>query len=198
MEFDASNRVPYFFFTERENGEDVERSKELGYAVPKMVTMIHILPHGSKGDPIEFYADEFIARKEVEARKGMYSAEWVREFKRGIESHREGTEIPRSGTPLITYERLLKSRRTELAKRFPTVEDLAAVPDSALNEIGLDGRVIRDLARADIQAKKDLSPVVKELAEANEMVRRQESIIEALEKRLEALEAASDVKSKRK
>jgi hypothetical protein len=198
MEFKASERVPYFFFSERENGEDIEKTKEFGYAVPKMVTMIHILPHGGRGDPQEFYAEDFLVRKEREARNGMYDQEWVREFKKGLESHRDGKELPRSGTPLITYERLLKSRREQLAKRFPTVEDLAAVPDSSLNEIGLDGRVIRDLARADIQAKKDLSPVVKELAEAKEIVRRQEDIIVSLERRLEALESSSDLKSKKK
>lgn len=190
MQFqDPISRVPYFYFEEKECGEDAEKSLELGYAVPKMKTMIRILPHGHRGDPYEFFAEDFIPRKDQEARSGRYDPNWVDEFKAGLKRYREGKEIPRSGTPLITYERLLKSRREQLAPKFPTVEDLAAVPDSALGDIGLDGRILRDMALSDIQAKKDLSPVVKELSLANETIRRQEQTITDLAARLDALEA---------
>ena len=93
---------------------------------------------------------------------------------------------------MILWERILKTRRTQLAMRFPTVEDLAAVPDSTLGDIGLDGRVLRDMARLDIQAKKDLSPVVKELADANETIRRQQDQLDKLTNRLDALESSDD------
>lgn len=182
------SRVPFFRFETREHGADPEASKEKGYEVPKMVTFIIVLPHGSKGDGIEFIADDFIARKEKEAREGRYDPSWVAEYKKGLDAFREGKAIPRSGTPLITWERILKSRREQLAPMFPTVEDLAAVPDSTLGQIGLDGRVLRDMAAADIQAKKDLSPVVKELADTKEENRRQAELIEKLTKRLDALE----------
>lgn len=181
-------RVPFFFFQEREHGENVEASKEAGYAVPKMATFIMIVPHGHKGDPMEFFADEFIERKGKESREGRYDPTWVMEFKSGLEAFREGKEIPRHGTPLITWERILKSRREQLVKRYPTIEDLAAVPDSSLGEIGLDGRVLRDMAKGDIQAKTDLSPVVKELADANETIRRQQEQIDKLGARLDAID----------
>ncbi len=100
--------------------------------------------------------------------------------------------MPRNGTPLLTWERILKSRRDQLAPRFPTVEDLAAVPDSSLGDIGMDGRVLRDMARGDIKAKTDLSPVVKELADANETIRRQAEQLATLTSRLDALEASED------
>jgi uncharacterized coiled-coil protein SlyX len=181
-------RIPYYSFYDVEMGEDFEKSKQLGYAVPRMVTMIKILPHGQRGE-IEFIADEYIARKEVEAQKGSFDKSWVQEFKHGLEEYRNGRSAPRSGTPLITYERILKSRRETLAKMFPTVEDLAAVPDSDLGSIGLDGRVIRDMARLDIQAKKDMSPIVHELADANETIRRQQDQIDRMTARLEKLES---------
>jgi hypothetical protein len=186
---DPMSRVPYFFFVDREHGANAEASAKAGYEVPNMVTFILITPHGHKGDPMEFMADDFIARKGEEARKGSYDPSWVAEFKTGLAAFRDGKEIPREGTPLITWERILKSRREVLARRFPTVEDLAAVPDSAVSDIGMDGRVLRDMAKADIQAKKDLSPVVRELANANETMRQQAELIESLTKRLDALEA---------
>lgn len=174
-------RVPFFLFQQREHGIDAVASAELGYDVPKMVNFILVAPHGHKGDPFEFLADEFIERKEREAREGRYDRSWVKEFKEGYELFKEGREIPRHGTPLITWERLTKSRREQLVARFPTVEDLAAVPDSSINEIGLDGRVLRDMARGDIQAKASLSPVVKELALANETIRQMQEQIAALQ-----------------
>ena len=185
---DPISRVPFFMFQDREHGADPEASKEAGYEVPKIVTFILITPHGHKGDPIEFFADEFIERKGSEAKQGRYDHSWVAEFKAGLASHREGKAIPRNGTPLITWERILKSRREQLVHRYPTIEDLAAVPDSSIGDIGMDGRVLRDMAKADIQAKKDLSPVVKELANANETIRRQQEQLDKMANRLEALE----------
>lgn len=181
-------RVPYFTFQDREHGSDAEKSKELGYEVPKMVTFILITPHGHRGDPMEFFADEFIERKGREAKEGRYDHQWVNEFKAGLAAHREGKEIPRAGTPIITWERILKSRRKQLSKQFQTIEDLAAVPDANLGLIGLDGRVLRDMAQADIQAKKDLSPVVKELADTKEENRRLQEQIAKLSARMDALD----------
>jgi hypothetical protein len=185
---DPMSRVPFFMFQDREHGVDAVASAERGYEVPRLMTFILISPHGHKGDPIEFFAEEFIERKDKESRDGRYDREWVKEFRQGLEMHREGKEIPRHGTPLITWERILKTRREALARRFPTVEDLAAVPDSSLGDIGLDGRVLRDMAKGDIQAKKDLSPVVKELADEKEKTRRLEEMVAAMASRIDALE----------
>lgn len=182
------NRIPFFSFVDRESGVDPEKTKELGYEVPRIVTFIQILPHGHKGEPLEFFADEFLERKGREAREGRYEHSWVSEFKAGLTAYRAGKEIPRSGTPLITWERILKSRREQLVHRYPTLEDLAAVPDSNLGEIGMDGRVLRDMARDELQAKRDLSPLVKQLADAREENRMLKEVVERLETRLSALE----------
>jgi hypothetical protein len=185
---DPMSRVPFFMFQDREHGVDAAASAERGYEVPRLMTFIMISPHGHKGDPLEFMADEFLERKQREAREGRYDMAWVREFTEGLAMHRDGKEIPRHGTPLLTWERILKSRREVLARRFPTVEDLAAVPDSSLGEIGLDGRVLRDMAKGDIQAKLDLSPVVKELAESKEESRRLQEQLNALTARFDSMD----------
>jgi hypothetical protein len=185
---DPMSRVPYFFFQNREHGLDVEKTKDAGYEVPKLMTFILVTPHGHRGDPMEFFAEEWIERKGREAREGRYDHTWVAAFKDGLAQFREGNEIPREGTPLITWGRILKSRREQLVKRFPTVEDLAAVPDATLGDIGMDGRVLRDMAKADVQAMKDLSPVVKELADAKEENRRLQEQVEKLAARVDAMD----------
>lgn len=185
-------RVPYFFFQDRENGPDPEQSAIRGYEVPRVSTFIYITPHGHKGDPMEFLAEEFIERKMTEARAGRYSMAWAKEYKEGLALYREGREIPRHGTPIITWERILKARREALRAKFPTVEDLAATPDSGLSQIGMDGRVLRDMARADVQSKESLAPVVKELADANEANRQLRERLEQLTARLTLLEASDE------
>lgn len=197
MSYAELERVPFFMFQDREHGINVEASKEKGYDVPKIVTFILVTPHGHKGDPTEFFADEFIERKGKEAQRGIYNHAWVSEFKAGLAAFREGNEIPRHGTPMITWERILKSRRMQLVNRYPTIEDLAAVPDSSLGEIGMDGRVLRDMAKADIQAKKDLSPVVKELADTKEENRRLQEQINTLTARLDKLDGEGQYKPRR-
>lgn len=186
-----TDRIPYFKFVEREHGFDAEQTKVAGYEVPKLVTFIHITPHGHKGDPMEFFAEEFIERKGKEAREGRFDHTWVAQFKEGLAEFRAGREIPRNGTPIMLWERILKSRRELLAQRYPTLEDLAAVPDSSLGEVGLDGRVLRDMAQADLQARKDLSPIVRELADAKEDNRRLSELLESVTARLELLEKAN-------
>lgn len=182
------NRIPYFDFIQREHGVDADKSAEAGYEVPKIVTFIRITPHGHKGDPMEFFAEDFIERKGLEAKAGRYDHSWVARFKEGLAEFREGRELPREGTPLLTWERILKSRREQLAARFPTLEDLAACPDSTLGDIGLDGRVLRDMAKAELQAKRDLEPVVRELAVAKEENRQLREQLDRLAARLDALE----------
>src|ERR1700676_3146592 len=151
------SRVPYFAFVDREHGVNTEATKEKGYEVPALMTFIQVTPHGHRGDPLEFFAEEFIVRKGQEAKNGSYDPRWVSAFKEGLQAFREGKELPRDGTPIMLWERILKPRREQLAHQFPTVEDLAATPDSSLGDIGLDGRVLRDMARGDIKAKTDLS-----------------------------------------
>lgn len=190
----ADSRIPYFRFIEREHGVDSEKSAEAGYEVPRMMAFIQVTPHGHKGDPMEFFAEDFIARKAEEAKAGRFDPRWVAEFREGFLEWRKGNELPRSGTPLMTWERILKTRREQLASQFPTLEDLAACPDSGLGLIGLDGRVLRDMAAAELQAKKDLAPVVKELADTKEENRRLAERLTAVTHRLEVLEAASQSK----
>lgn len=167
----AQGRIPHVYFEDREDGEDVVASAELKYSVPKMKTFIFIVAHGSK-DAIEFDAHEFVTRKKQEALQGRYDLEWAKSFEQQLAMWKEGKILPRSGTPTINWERIAKKRREELARMFPTLEDIAAVPDGSLNMIGMDGRVIREYAIGDIQAKKDLSPIVKELADTKEDNRR--------------------------
>ena len=188
-----NEQVPPFNFSQREHGIDPEATAREGYEVPRLVTFIEILPHGQR-DPISFEAIPWLANKSREAADGRYNPQWVATFKNGYDEYLKGNEIPATGSPLILWERILKTRREALKGQFPTVEDLAACPDSNLGLIGLDGRYLRDIARADVQARKSMEPIVLELAATNEENRQLKERMDTLVRRLEALEAAGQTK----
>jgi len=190
-----SQKAPAFFFKDVEEGIDDVKSTELGYPVPRFITYIYITAYGQKGGASEFVAADFLQRKKREADAGLYDGGWVKQFEDAFAAFKAGKELPVNGIPTATYKRIAEKRREALAYKYPTLEDLASVPDSALIDIGLDGRNIRDLARAEVQSRKDLSPLVKELADANETIRRQEETLARLSERLDLLESA---KSKKK
>jgi hypothetical protein len=180
-------RVPYFIFEDREFGIDQERSALEGYDVPKICTFIKITPHGCR-DFSEWIASEFIARKKEESRAGRYNPSWIKDFEAGLAAYKEGREIPREGTPTILWKQLLQSRREQLSRNFPTVEDIAAVPDSSvIDMLGLDGRVIRDKARIEIQSNKDVQPLIRELAETKEDNRRLQEMVTELSAKVEEI-----------
>ena len=82
-----------------------------------------------------------------------------------------------------------------LALGITTVEQLSAVPDNALSNIGLDGRNLRDLARNFIDAGQNQGTLAKKLADAEQTVRDQAEQINRMNERLAALEAAKGKKA---
>ncbi len=140
------NRIPFFSFKNKPYGEEMRD----GVPVDKIVTFIHIITH-SRAE-VEEIADDFIAKKRNDAKNGRYEMSWVEEFAKGLAEFRQGREIPREGTPTITWRGLAESRREQLALTLPTLEDIAAVPDSSLGDLlGIGGREIRDKAIATLK-----------------------------------------------
>ena len=89
-----------------------------------------------------------------------------------------------------TWAAITREQGTRLmALNLTTVEDLAAVPDSGLGSVGLDGRYLRDLARNVVESGKGVGAMEKKLADAEQRVRDQATTIENLSGRLSALEA---------
>lgn len=182
-------RPPYVRFEEREVGINAAATKEAGRPIPNIVNFACITPHGSK-DVHEKVAEEWLEQINRKAISGEYDANWVNTFKHQYEEWKKGNDIPRDGTPIKTWAMTTK----EAAKRLigngiTTVEDLAAFPDSNLAVIGMDGRYLRDMARGWIKEAKDKGTVAKELADANVKIQNQETLINSLNERLQALEA---------
>jgi hypothetical protein len=181
-------RPPFVRFEEREYGRNVEASEAAGRPIPKVVVMACITPFASK-DCIEKPATDWLEQIRGKAAKGEYPPEWAVGFQRQYDEYLKGNELPRDGTPTVTWQMATREQQLRLkALDITTVEDLALIPDSGLNMIGLDGRVLRDTARSWIAESKDKGIVAQELNKANAQIDQLKEQNQKLMARLEALE----------
>jgi hypothetical protein len=191
-------RPPFVQFRDQEYGINRDASEAAGRPVPAMVTMICITPHGSKDEFVK-PAEEWLAQTKAKALRGDYPVEWYNHFDLQFSEWKKGNELPREGTPIQTWQAASNEQRSRLkAIGIPTVEDLAAYPDSGLGIIGLDGRYLRDLAKGWIAEGKDKGINAKALADANAKITAQQETIERQETRLAALEARLEDEKPRK
>ena len=178
-------RPPFVRFEEREYGRNVEASEAAGRPIPRVVVMACITPFASK-DCIEKPAEEWLEQIRGKASKGEYPPEWAVQFRLQYEEYLKGNELPREGTPTITWQMATREQQLRLkALGITTVEDLALTPDSGLNQIGLDGRVLRDTAKSWIAEAKDKGIVAQELNKANARIAELEARIGKLTDLLE-------------
>lgn len=185
----ADKRPPLVRFEEREYGLNAEASEAAGRPIPRIVTMACITPHGSK-DVFEKPASDWLAQTKAKALKGEFPVEWYNFFDLQYNEYLKGNELPREGTPTQTWAAVSQEQRSRLkALGITTVEDLAVYPDSALGQIGLDGRYLRDLAKGWINEAQDKGINAKALADAHVKIEEQAQMIERLNARLAVLES---------
>lgn len=182
---DFQNRIPFFTFKNKPHGEEMRD----GVPVDRIVTFIYVVTH-SRAE-IEEIADEWIAKKRADAKNGRYDMEWVKTFQAGLDEFRQGRELPREGTPTLTWKGLAESRREALAPILPTVEDIAAVSDDMLiNMLGMGGREIRDKAVAWLKENSGGS-LAAENAELKSKVANLEESIASLSAKFDKLNKAN-------
>lgn len=91
---------------------------------------------------------EITDREVKEKDKREYPLQW--------EAFVKGTEAPLTGTPIEEWGTIPANRRIELKHdRILTVEQLSEIPDEALGRLGMDGRSLREKARAFLEFTKN-------------------------------------------
>lgn len=181
---------PFVRFEFMECGIDAEASKKSGRQIPLVKCYALIMQHGSK-DVVEKNAEEWLEQINQKALAGTYNPEWVARFRLQYEQFCKGNELPRDGTPIRTWPAPNREQVIRLlALGITTVEDLAAVPDSGLGNIGLDGRHLRDLAKHYIEAGQGVGVMAKKLADLEQADRDNKATIERMAEQIKNLEAA--------
>lgn len=149
-----------------------------------------IMQHGDKFSVTEKNAEEWIAHIERESLGGRYDAGWVAQFKLEYQAFLKGNELPREGTAVRTWGAITREQGTRLISlNLATLEDLAAVPDSGLGAIGLDGRYLRDLAKNTLASASAGPALAKELADAKQTAITQAEQIARMEAQINELKA---------
>lgn len=181
--------MPHVRFEQKDYGRNEDASVKAGIHIPNRTTFIIITSHGSK-DSSEHIVDEWLPRKRAEASRGLYSLTWVEYFEKQYAAWKQGHELPREGTPILTWQAVSQEQNARLrAMNYTVVEDLAAVPDGSLGAIGLDGRSLRDLARGWLNEGKDKGINARLIADANTKIENQQVVIEQLQASINELRA---------
>ena len=181
--------MPHVRFEIKDYGRNEQASKEAGRHIPLRANFIFITSHGSKDCP-EFPADEWFARKQDEASRGNYNGEWLAHFQKQYDAWQKGHELPRQGTPILTWPTISPEQNVRLRSLgYQVVEDIAAIPDGSLGQLGLDGRVLRDMARAYIAEGKEKGINTQKIAELSAQLESRDATIAQMQATLAELKA---------
>ncbi len=158
-------------------------------AIPQFFTEAVKLEFKSKqeGRPI-FEEQEFVRiiipgdrrAMAVEPVNDEHKARWPREY----EAYRAGREAPVEGTPLSEWpsNQMNTARVQELAYfNIKTVEQLAAVNDAQLQNLGMGAREMRDRAKKFLEvATTGTGPIEKMMAKIEDLTRENERLAREL------------------
>lgn len=145
----AQARPPFVEF-KRIAVADVKRTQELGRRVTKDVDFAFIMQPGSR-DQVERIAADWLKMLKDKALNGSpdsYPQEWIDGFHRKYEAWQQGQDAPLNGTSVREWPALSPSQAANfVALNILTIEDVAAMTEDAMRNVGMGGRDLREKAR---------------------------------------------------
>lgn len=155
------------------------------------VLFVAVTSVGSK-DVFEAVADDYVKNKKREALNGgQFKIEWVTQLEHEIARFKEGETVSRVGTPLSQCPLFNRAQVSEFAAiGITTQEDLAALPDSNLNVLGMGGREIRDKMKAYIQSGRDHGVVAEQVTRLEADNKTLQEQLKTMAEKVRELEAA--------
>lgn len=187
-------RPPNVEFEERPV-PDLAASQEQGGARFKQVNYAIVRQVGSK-DAIEFIAEEWVAKKEMEAMQGKYPGEWAEFFRRKFNAWRERLEAPVNGFPIREWSSITRTQAENCyAIGIRSVEDLAAANEEVMRRLGFGARALVDTAKAWLESRlthgnaEKLAALEADNAAKDDLIKSLEQKLNVAMARLDALEA---------
>lgn len=170
FKFDESSLVCFWETT----AKNEYASKQEGRPIFDVVLMGQIRTPGAKMSIFDFEIERRCHGGQVKRRVNERSELWVDVLENQLavwRKQREDKDL--SGTPLETWPKLGVAEVASLnASGIYSMEQLAALPDSRLDVLGMNGRVLREQAKAHIELAKKNAPMEK-LVEENETLKGQ-------------------------
>ena len=144
--------------------EDKRASLKAGHFVSKDVVYALVTPPYSR-DRFEQVADKWLARKELDVKKGRIPQQHLDMWKRAYDNYKKGQEEPLDGTNIKDWNILSPAQCLNLiSSGCRTIEDLAQCNDEGIRRIGRGGVDLKKKARAWLQAAKDHGPLITQVS----------------------------------
>lgn len=183
-------RPPFVRFEYQSRPDPVASLKE-GRPVHKDVAVAIVMQFGSRDEFVKD-AEEWIDQKHREAANGTFDPDWVKGFRHKFDEWKKGNDIGVVGTHLKVWPGISPAEIVNCASlNIHTVEDLAQVSDAHLGSLGLNGRILRDKAKAYLSAASETGKLVEHLATLQADVQTKDGMIKELQEKVAALEAAA-------
>lgn len=179
-------RPPYITW-HRVESEDRAATAEKGHYVPKFVDYAHVTRPGQK-DTLVKDANDFIRDSFVQVKQQRLPAAWAELYKQSYERWKSGEEGQVDGTPIKGWSAIGAGAQEAIIRAgVLSIEDLAQMPDSQLQQIGMGAMGYKQKAIAWLAAGKDIGKVAEQIiAQEVKMKAMQETIDTLLAERNQA------------
>lgn len=196
MKLDETKERPAWVRFETIAKEDKKRSAAAGYYVADDVDYALVTPPGTK-DVFKQEVQTWLKQLAVDVTQGRLPEAWLEQYRESYKRWKAGQEIPVNGTPLKGWLRISPAQQEAcLAMGVRTVEDLATLNDEGLRRLGMGAVQLKQTAQAELQAAKDIGPLVKRNADLEQEVTVLKGSLANLQAQVELLlarDAASPV-----
>lgn len=173
------DRPPFVQFETR-SVEDREASITAGHYVGNDVDFAVITPAGSK-DRIERICSEWFPQLREQVVQERMNPAWLAAYEGAYKAYKDGKEPPVDGTPVLDWPGLSPSQVKQLVSLgLRAVEDVAAMNEETIANIGMGGRALKDRAISYLAAARDIGAVAESSAalkvENAELKRRSDAL----------------------
>jgi len=182
-----NERPPFVQFELREK-EDRDASIKAGHYVARDVEMAIIARPGSR-DTLEKEAEPWLSEMKLKSRKQEIPPGWYDFFQRRYTEWKNGEagQVV-SGTPIRGWPSIgPAAQKTLIAAGIMTVEDLAEVSDSDLQNVGTGAMAFKQKAKAYLEAANGPGKVAEQMVA---MQQQMKDMAELIKRQSEALKAA--------
>lgn len=179
---------------EQQAVQDQAASLEAGHAVFRNVNIVHVAQPPGKDWTVK-NAEKWLAQIKdnmLRDNPNAYPPEWVDGFHKAYENWKNGIQgnVPEGETSLRNIPFMTPAEVENCASLYIySVEALAAMTEDTMHTYGMGARMMRDKARAYLEAADKGGKTAEQIAHLKREVQKRDDIINAMEKRLSALEA---------
>lgn len=187
------NRPPYVTFETR-GIEDRNESIAKGHYVEKDIDIAVITRPGSR-DTLEKEANTWLNELREKGRKGEIPPNWYEAFSASYKSWKSGETGAVNGTPIKGWSAISAgAQKTLIAAGILSVEDLAEVPDSELQNIGTGAASFKQKAKTWLEAANGVGKIVEQNAALSTKIDQLADLVKKQAEEITALRAKQPVK----